>query len=30
MARQNEEKKAELDQKISILQKMIGIIEEKK
>ncbi|WP_338973464.1 hypothetical protein [Spiroplasma endosymbiont of Tricholauxania praeusta] len=29
MARQNEEKKAELDQKISILQKMIGIIEEK-
>ncbi len=30
MARQNQEKKAELDQKISILQKMIGIIEEKK
>ncbi len=30
MPRQNEEKKAELDQKISILQKMIGIIEEKK
>ncbi|WP_342217517.1 hypothetical protein [Spiroplasma endosymbiont of Amphimallon solstitiale] len=29
MARQNEEKKAELDQKISILQEMIRIIEEK-
>ncbi|WP_425382667.1 hypothetical protein [Spiroplasma endosymbiont of Melieria omissa] len=29
MARQNEEKKAELDQKISILQEMICIIEEK-
>ncbi|WP_338959512.1 MULTISPECIES: hypothetical protein [unclassified Spiroplasma] len=29
MARQNEEKRAELDQKISILQEMIRIIEEK-
>ncbi|WP_342257454.1 hypothetical protein [Spiroplasma endosymbiont of Nomada ruficornis] len=29
MARKNEEKRAELDQKISILQEMIRIIEEK-
>lgn len=29
MAKQNEEKRAELDQKISILQEMIRIIEEK-
>ncbi|WP_395472779.1 hypothetical protein [Spiroplasma endosymbiont of Nomada rufipes] len=29
MARQNEEKRADLDQKISILQEMIRIIEEK-
>ncbi|WP_339049128.1 hypothetical protein [Spiroplasma endosymbiont of Colias croceus] len=29
MARQNKEKRAELDQKISILQEMIRIIEEK-
>ncbi|WP_342265934.1 hypothetical protein [Spiroplasma endosymbiont of Villa modesta] len=29
MARQNEEKRAELDQKISILQEMIRIVEEK-
>ncbi len=29
MARQNEEKRAEIDQKISILQEMIRIIEKK-